>query len=269
MGTSKVKRNSSSSRKDPLLPTTNSSERSSKCGACGRFVLLLLPVLGCACLLGSLFLLVYRLGVPITDATISRCLADYSPKLEVYMLIFTGATLIFIVTAMRNVQINVYHKRQKSESRLMWLVNLIAAISNIFAYIGFILLAMFEVDAGEQARRIHDIGAYTYFTLSSVYAILHIYLLYKQSHYPMYCKIIFTIVPLASTTCSIMFMVDTDNNIAFEWFSVALSALFVGLFTILFMVDSVDDELRDFFCCRRSRGQGSRNSPTKPRPRLT
>ena len=37
----------------------------------------------------------------------------------------------------------------------------------------------------------------------------------------------------------------------YEWFAVAFSALFVGLFSTLFLVDPADDEIKDFFCCRR------------------
>lgn len=110
-----------------------------------------------------------------------------------------------------------------------------------------------------------------YFILSGVYGVLHMYLLCKQVHYPMFCKIIFTIVPMATIVCTIIYCVDPPEYYAFEWFSVALAAINVGLISILFLVDSVDDELRDFFCCRvGSRGGGSpRNSPSKKQTRLT
>mmetsp|Transcript_18870 Transcript_18870/g.40833 ORF Transcript_18870/g.40833 Transcript_18870/m.40833 type:complete len:178 (+) Transcript_18870:331-864(+) len=175
-----------------------------------------------------------------------------------------------IVTAMRNIQINVYHRRQKSESRTMRFLNLIAAIANIAAYVGFVLLALFDIDEPGQAPQIHYIGAYMYFGLSGLYGVLHIFLLCKQTHYPMFVKILFTLVPLTTIACTIIYAVKPEENIAFEWFSVALAAIYVGLFSILFLVDSVDDELRDFFCCRRgNRGRESRNSPSKKPPRLT
>ena len=252
MGTTKVKR--SSPRRDPLLPQTHkaagASGKTDRCGACGRFILLLLPILACAFVLGSLFLLVYRLGVPITDTTISQCLSDYSPKVECLVVIFIGATLTFVVTVMRNIQINVYNQRQKCESKAMRFINLIAAVSNILGYAGFVLLATYDVDGPGQAHQIHYVGAFMYFILTGVYGILHIYLLCKQVQYPMFCKIIFTMVPVATIACSITFAVNPTVNYAFEWFSVALHAVFVGLMSVLFMVDSVDDELRDFFCCR-------------------
>ena len=136
MGSTKVKR-STSRKKAPLLPQTSGDVNgTARCGACFRCILLLLPILGCTCVLGTLCLLVYRLDVPITDASISTCLADYPSKVEVLICIFPGATLMYIVTVMRNIQINVYHRRQKSESKAMRIVNLIATIANIVAYIG-------------------------------------------------------------------------------------------------------------------------------------
>ena len=265
MGKVKKQRNSTRNRKDPLLPTTNTGiQENARCGACSRLILLLVPILGCTFILGSLCLLVYRLEVSISDTSISRCLADYSPKVEVLVLLFIGATLIFIVTAMRNVQINVYHRRQKSESRFMRVLNNIATIANIVAYVGFVILALFDTDGPGQAPLIHDIGAYMYFGLSGLYQVLHIFLLCKQSHYPMFCKIIFTIVSIATIACSIIFAVNPEEKTEFEWFSVALAAMHVGLISILFLVDSVDDELRDFFCCRRvSSDQTSQSSRSK------
>lgn len=265
MGKVKKQRNSTRNRKDPLLPTTNTGiQENARCGACSRLILLLVPILGCTFILGSLCLLVYRLEVSISDTSISRCLADYSPKVEVLVLLFIGATLIFIVTAMRNVQINVYHRRQKSESICMRVLNLIAAIANIAAYVGIILLALFDLDGPGQAPLIHYIGTYMYFGLSGLYGLLHSFLLCKQNQYPMLCKIIFTIVPIATIACSVIYAVNPEEKIEFEWFSVALAAINMGLISILFLVDSVDDELRDFFCCRRvSSGQRSRSSRSK------
>ena len=118
---------------------------------------------------------------------------------------------------------------------------------------------------------IHYIGAYMYFVLSGLYGILHTFLLCKQTHYPMVCKIIFTIMPIATIVCTIIYVIDMDARFEYEWFAVALAAITIGLFSILFLMDSVDDELRDFFCCRRvgRKGGSPRNSPSKKSARLT
>lgn len=260
-GRTKVKRSSTNNRKEPLLPQTQQNVESSKsrCGACGRFMLHIIPMIGGIFVIGSLFLLTIKLGVPITDTSISRCLADYTPKVEVLILIFIGATLMFISTMMRNIQINVYHRRQKSESKCMRMLNLIAAISNILAYVGFALLAIYDLDGPGNAPTIHYIGAYMYFSLSSVYGILHTFLLCKQTQYPMAAKMVFTLLPLVSIACTLIYVIkinDEDCPYEYEWLSVALHALTVGMMSVLFCIDSVDDELRDFFCCRRGKNSG-------------
>ena len=275
MANAKVQRQiQRSSRKDPLLPTTTTNEgtaegnTTTRCGACCRPILVLLPILGCTFIIGSLALLSTRLGVSIFDASISRCLADYSQKVEVLTMIFIGATLMFITTKMRNIQINVYHQRQHSESTKMKALNAIAAISNILAYTGFVFLALFDMDGPGEAPLIHLIGAIMYFALSGLYAVLHGFLLCKQTQYPMICKVIFTLLPIATITCTIIYVANWESKkYEFEWFSVFLTAINVGLVSVLFMVDPVDDELRDFFCCRRASSR-KRNSTSKA-PRLS
>lgn len=261
MGIAKVTK-SSRKKADPLLPQSwqENEGESSRCGACGRLILLLLPVLGCSFLLATLYLLVYRLDVSITDVSVSQCLTDYEPKIEVLVLIFIGATFMFIVTVMRNIQISVYHRRHKSESIFMRIINFTAAVSNILAYVGFVLVALFDLDGPGEAPKIHFIGSYMYFGLSGLYGLLHSFLLCKQTQYPMFCKIILTLVPLAGVACSIIFAVVMGEGYEYEWFTVALAALFVGLMSILFLVDPVDDELRDFFCCRRGKRNVSKSS---------
>ncbi len=236
---------------DPLIPQYDDEEP--RCGSFGRAFLLLLPILGCSFVLATLYLLVYRLDVSIKNVSVSQCLADYEPKIEVLVMIFIGATLMFTVTVMRNIQISVYHRRQKSESIFVRILNFIAAASNIFAYVGFVLVALFDLDGPGDAPRIHLIGSYMYFVLSGLYGLLHSYLLCKQSQYPIFCKIVLSLVPLAGTACSIIYAVVMGEGYEFEWFTVALGAVFVGLLSILFIVDPVDDELGDFFCCRRGK----------------
>ena len=252
MGIDRVKR-SSRRKADPLLPQYDDDDGVPRCGSCGRALLLLLPILGCSFILATLYLLVYRLNVSIKDVSVSQCLADYEPKIEVLVIIFIGATLMFIVTVMRNIQISVYHRRQESESIFVRIINFIAAASNIFAYVGFVLVALFDLDGPGDAPRIHLIGSYMYFVLSGLYGLLHSYLLCKQSQYPIFCKIVLSLVPVAGVACSIIYVIVMGEGYEFEWFTVALGAIFVGLMSILFIVDPVDDELGDFFCCRRGK----------------
>ncbi|KAL7544669.1 hypothetical protein ACHAWF_008037 [Thalassiosira exigua] len=249
----KAKVQKSVTRDDPLLPTTSRGAKdTARCGACARLVFVLLPILGCFLILTTLFLLTYRLGVPITETSVSKCLADYSPKEEILAVVFTGATVMFIVTVMRDIQINVYHRRLKSESKCMKALNITAAVCNILAYVGFVILALFEIEGPEIVTTLHFIGSIMYFALSGLYGLLHGYMTCKQTQYPWFCKILFTLVPLATLGCSIGYTVAKfEAYYELEWFAVALAALNVGLLSILFMVDPVDDELRDFFCCRR------------------
>jgi len=249
------------STKAPLLPTTNANTkgRSTRYGSCVRFVLLLFPILACACTIGSLYLLMARTSVPISEATISKGLAD-TPHTDIVVLISIGATMAAITSAIRNVQINIYHRRLQSESARMRTLNLIAAIANTLAYAGIIMLVQFDINGPDPSPLLHYMGAAVFFSLTGLYGVLHAYLLFKQNQYPTFCKIIFTMVPIAAIACILIFL--ATQRYEFEWFSVALHAFTIGLVSILFMVDPVDDELRDFFCCRRQ-SQMDQSSPTK------
>ena len=67
----------------------------------------------------------------------------------------------------------------------------------------------------------------------------------------MFSKIIMTIVPVASILCSVVFAIQQEDGYQYEWFAVALAAIFIGLFVILFLTDRCDDELEEFFCCKK------------------
>ncbi len=152
----------------------------------------------------------------------------------------------------------------------MRVLNILAAIANILAYLGLVLLAAYDTGL------IHLIGAFMYFVLNSMYGLIHMYLLWNQTQYPRWCKIAFTILPFLSITFIIIWIYgyletsdkedfkeylaggevySTKNE--FEWLSIVLSVILMGLMSYLFHVDSVDDELRDFFCLRQSRHQYS------------
>lgn len=252
MGSAEVTGSLSTKKSQPLLPTTVQGV-SGRCGACSHLFLLFIPILGCSFLLAALYLLMYRLGVQITETSISFCLANYEPKVEVLVVISAGATLMFVVTMMRNIQIEVYHRRQGSESTAMRVLNYIATMSNILAYVGFILLAVFDLDDPNPFYRvIHYVGSVVYFALTGLYGLLQTYLLCKQTQYPMFCKIVFTMVSSAAIVSSIIYISNLEENFELQWFAVALHAIYVGLMSLLFHVDPIDDELRDFFCCRQN-----------------
>ncbi|KAK1747116.1 hypothetical protein QTG54_002460 [Skeletonema marinoi] len=194
-----------------------------KSNACIRLVLGVLPLLGCNIILAVLYLLQAKLGITMNDSSVSQALADYEPNLE------------FLSTTCG-----------------MKALNSIAAFANITAYAGFVLLALFPVDAeSERDRQLHNVGSYLYFGLSGLYGLLHTFLLWKQTQYPSIIKVMFTIVPLVTIAFSITYVVKMEEAYMTEWITVALGAIFVGLMSLLFCVDPVDDELIDFFCCRR------------------
>jgi len=240
-------------------PDENSSltqKNGGKCNECMRMVLVLLPVLGCSFILAVLYLLTYKLDITVNDISVSQALADYEPNIEILVLIFIGATLMIAVTICRDIQIYVYHRRQSSTTCGMKTLNFIAAFANITAYIGFVLLALFKIDAeSETERLLHSVGSLMYFGLSDLYGLVHTFLLWKQTQYPCIIKVVFTIVPLVTVAFSIIYVLKQEEAYVTEWITVALAAIFVGLMSILFCIDPVDDELREFFCCRRGGDQ--------------
>jgi hypothetical protein len=48
-----------------------------------------------------------------------------------------------------------------------------------------------------------------------------------------------------------MFAISREDGYQYEWFAVATAAIFVGCFIILFKTDPCDDELQQFFCCKK------------------
>jgi len=226
-----------------------------KGSACTRMVLALLPVLGCSIILAVLYLLTYKLDITVNDSSVSQALADYEPNIEILVLIFIGATLMITVTICRDIQIYVYHRRRRSTTCGMKTLNFIAAFANITAYIGFVLLALFKIDGeSETERLLHSVGTLMYFGLSGLYGLVHTFLLWKQTQYPCIIKVVFTIVPLVTIAFSIIYVLKQEEAYVTEWITVALAAIFVGLMSILFCIDPVDDELREFFCCCRRGG---------------
>ena len=191
-------------------------------------LLLLVPILACTFILVALVLLVSQLDVKITDIGISLCLVRYEPQLEMLVVIFIGATLTLLVSMGQNIQISMYHHRQKSESTAMKILNFIAVLSLFFSFGGLVILAMFDIDDPDIIH-IHHIGASMYFAFSGLYGLLHMYLLCKQTQYPISCKIAVSVVAIAALVSSIIYASSNcGENYQFEWLAVALNALHVG-----------------------------------------
>lgn len=238
----------------PLIQNAGTKD-GGKNNPCIRLVLGLLPLFGCSIILAVLYRLTDKLNTTVNDTSVSQALADYEPNVEILALIFIGATLMIITTICRDIQINVYHRRRRSTTCGMKTLNFIAAFANIAAYAGFVVLALFPLDAElERDRLLHNVGSYMYFGLSGFYGLLHTYLLWKQTQYYIIVKVFFTILSLVTIAFIITYAVKMEEAYVTEWIAVALGAIFVGLMSILFCIDPVDDELGDFFCCRSGRG---------------
>mmetsp|Transcript_17823 Transcript_17823/g.38550 ORF Transcript_17823/g.38550 Transcript_17823/m.38550 type:complete len:258 (+) Transcript_17823:113-886(+) len=240
------------SRKKPLLPQTvgDTSNKGSKCSACGRFILLMFPILGAAMVITILFLLSYHLDNSVQDESISGAMADHEPYWEVVLPLSLGAFFIFIVTISRTIQIGVYHRRRKSEITRVRIMNFVAASANILAYVGFMLLTLYKIDGDDAEEKMHIVGACMYFGLGCLYFILHDILLLEQTHYPFCIKVVLIMITVPTVFSCILFGYKQEEAFIFEWIAVALYAIYVGLFSVLFYIDPADDEIRDFFFCR-------------------
>ena len=168
------------SKKEPLLPMSleGGGGSKSKAGKCASSVLLVMPILACLMILSTLYLLIYNMDISIHDMTVSSALADYEPTWEILVLLCAGAFASFIVTISRSIQIGVYHRRNNSAFRGLRLLNFVAALTNILAYVGFVILAIYPVDGEHEDY--HLFGAHMYFGLIGLYALMHIFLLWKQ-----------------------------------------------------------------------------------------
>jgi hypothetical protein len=129
-------------------------------------------------ILGTLYLLVYKMNITISEISISGALADYEPTWQILLPLCTGAFASFIVTISRSIQIGVYHRRNNSAFRGLRLLNFIAALTNILAYVGFIILAIYPIEG--KNKDYHMFGAYMYFGFMGLYSFFHVFLLWKQ-----------------------------------------------------------------------------------------
>jgi len=216
----------------------------------------------------------------VQEQTLSAIMAEYESYWQLIVLSSLAALFTSMVTIGRNIQIFVSQNRlmlenpcannnnNKSSSSCCTksctskVINIIATLLNIASYIGWIIAVLYK--AGEDDL-LHSIGAYLFFVGTAVYAVLHSYLLWTQQQYNIVIKLLFTLLATLIATSSIIFAYSRlDENTAdkygtmgldlpvFEWVAIITTALNIGFMTILFYVDPVDDEIRDFlvfFCC--------------------
>ena len=221
----------------------------------------------------------------IHGQTISRTLALYTPYKLVLIPMLVSSFLIFVVTMSRNIQVRVYFSRRKQYTNTISYINKFATIMNIFAYVAFIVVALNKDDpsfyGSNVERTAHLYAAALYFIFSNIYVVLHTSLLLLQrkeegtsddddddeeaqqggganetentgrmpQQFPLLLKInfaLYTIVIVFSSVWFLMHMHDSDVAI-FEWVAIFFNALYIMLFSILFHIDPIEDELSEFF----------------------
>jgi hypothetical protein len=240
----------------------------------GHFLLVLSPLMACGMILAILGLLISKFEGEdsIQTTMVSNSLEEYQPYSEIILLASLAALFTFAVTAARSIQIAVSLQRTKKSSNNSnpdWMQNASAysccfrflngsaALINVVAYVGFIMLIAFQVNQEEPpyARVLHLIGAFVYFGGTSFYHVIHAYLLYQQDQqkYPRWLKWMFIALALCIVICVVIFGLNSQvgEGYEFEWAAVFVTAITVGCFSILFHIDNVDDEVQTFFgrCC--------------------
>lgn len=241
---------SSPATRDALLLNGNGGS-ANKAARCRHVLTCLLPVVGGLLVLLVLLELLTGLGIGIGDKTISDALAAYRPYGAVLVPAAAGASFMFAVTLMRSVQIRVHFNRSRTYSRSLSVLNWVAAASNILAYVGFVVLAFWRTDGDDREVAVHYAGATAYFVFLSLYAVLHGYLLGRQTQYPIPLKLVFAALAVAGVASSAIF--GFAQVIECEWIAVVLASAYIMLFSVLFHIDPVEDELAAFCscCCKR------------------
>lgn len=234
---------------EPIQPNIGSNE-TNRGDCCARIFFACMPLLACANILAFLYILIYNGGVNPTEVLISTASVDFEPQLEVIAVSVMGATFAIATTLSRDVQVRVYFCREGTYTFWLTAANFIGSMANTLAYVGFLLQTCTTEDI------LHDVGDYTFFGLAPIYAILQCVLLLKQTKYSLFVKIVFILMAVTVSAVAISLAILRDK-IELQWFAVALNALYTGLFFVLFLVDPVDDELKEFFffgCCRKKDG---------------
>mmetsp|Transcript_2831 Transcript_2831/g.7768 ORF Transcript_2831/g.7768 Transcript_2831/m.7768 type:complete len:402 (-) Transcript_2831:316-1521(-) len=260
--------------------TADTSDGATFCRCIGHLLTLFLPLIAMMLMLALLILLVifdheYLQDIEVyenvnaTDLagiyymsvqsdSISLVMSQYEPYAHVLALSSSACVLISMVTVARNIQIEVYHKRTGSRV-FMKFVNYLAAIINILSYIGLMVAVNFKItqESPEWAPKAHYIGFLTFFAGTATYSVLHQFLLWRQSEYPLWIKVLFFLITVAVVGSSVSFglplwygglATDELGEPVYEWVAVFASTIGIGLFVVLFFIDPADDQLANFFC---------------------
>lgn len=200
----------------------------------------------------------------VSADSISLVMSQYAPYRDILALSSVSCILATVVTLFRTIQIEAYHKRVGSFV-FMKFVNYLSALINIAAYIGLIVAVNFKATQEEPAyaATAHLIGFMTFFAGSTVYAVLHTFLLFNQD-YPFLIKFLFYSFAVVILGSSLAFGLpiwegglDSDkySDPVYEWVAVFASAISMGFYFLFFAIDPCDDDLGAFLCGGKDRHQ--------------
>ena len=229
----------------------------SSCCKVSHVITCLAPIIAGSLILSVLYQLLSTLEITIYDQSVSDSLSEMEPYLRVLVPIAVGGSIMFVITAMRNIQITVYFTRQRSYSRFLYILNWLASVLNVAAYVGFMMLAFNKNNGSDPEIKRHFIGTAIYFACVSVYGMLDSFLLLQQKQYPAILKVLMVLIALAATGAAAYYsytaLTPESDAVEYEWIAVALETIYIVLYSILFHIDPVEDELLTFFCCSRTR----------------
>mmetsp|Transcript_20301 Transcript_20301/g.31753 ORF Transcript_20301/g.31753 Transcript_20301/m.31753 type:complete len:304 (+) Transcript_20301:227-1138(+) len=263
-------------RKEPLLGEsiqpnvgTNQTNRGS---CCARVFFAIIPLLSSAFIIAFLYILIFQGGNDPTQVLIGQAMAEYERQGEILAMAIMGSLFTIITTISREVQVRVYFSKEGTYTWGLTAMNTIGTLTNILAYVGYLLTVLNKYDDEDEKKALlHVGGVLMFFVLAPLYALLQCALLFKQKKYSLFIKIVFVLVAVTEYAVAIAYLVLKDLSIQLQWFAVALMSLFTGLFSILFLVDPVDHELKEYFtfgCCRKksgvSDGKGTRDRKDSP-----
>ena len=259
-------------RKEPLLgetirPNVGTNQTNRK-DCCARIFFAFMPLLSSAFIISFLYILMNVGGNDRTKVLIGQAMAAYERPAEIMVLAVLGSVFAILTTIAREIQTRVYFSKDGEYTFCLQAMNSIGALANILAYVGYLLSVFNKYDDEDETKALlHMGGVLMFLVLAPLYALLQCFLLFKQKQYSLFVKIIFLIVGVCEYGVSIAYLVLKEQAIQLEWFAVALISLFNGLFFILFLIDPVEDELKEYFsfgCLRKNSGTSERNaSPSK------
>lgn len=253
-------------RKEPLLGEqirpnvgTNQTNRGS---CCARIFFAIMPLLSSALMIAFLYTLIYDGGNDPTQVLIGQAMAEYEQQQVMMAIAIMGSVFAIITTISREVQVRVYFSKEGAYTCCLMAMNTIGTLTNILAYVGYLLTVLYKYDDGDEKKALlHVGGVLMFFVLAPLYALLQCALLFKQKKYPLSIQITFLLVAVIEYAVVIAYLALKDTSIQLEWFAVALISLHTGLFCVVFLVDPVAEELKDYFtfgCCRNKSGASDR-----------